>query len=246
MKFNLKDIKELADDFKLRFDLGGNNLPPIGIPFLDNRIEEMRNPEGHVASYYTFFYSLAQRYKPKAIVELGAWQGTSAACFAAGNPDSLVITIDHHTDPGDHENRLKTIEATREFENLRYIQGWTCNQLYEEEKDKHQLKGENAYPQVLECLGGQKIDILFIDSWHRYDQAQKDWDAYRPLLNSPALVICDDIHQGSPEGGIYNMVEGFWDKLNYDKFLNATLHDTIGGSYYPMGFLEYINERDIN
>ncbi len=230
MKFNLKGIEKFAKAHK----------PFIPVSdFLDDRIEEMRNPDGHVAYYYTFFMELSHLLEPKIVVELGSWQGTSASCFAATLPDGLVITIDHHTDPGDEENRLKTIECTKEFENLRYIQGWTCTQLYEEEKDRHQLKGENAYPKVLEILNGRKIDILFIDSWHHFEQAQKDWDAYSPLLNSPALVICDDIHQGSPEGGIFNMLEGFWDKLNYEKFLNITLHDTVGGSHYPMGFLKY-------
>ena len=224
MKFNLKEIKKMAESHE--GELTRNT-------FLDSRIEGMRNPTGHVAAYYAFFHLLAQRYKPSVIVELGAWQGTSASCFAAGCPDSLVITIDHHTDPGDQENKLKTIECTREFENLRYIQGWTCTQLYEEEKDKHSLAGQNAYPKVLECLGGQKIDILFIDSWHRYDQAKKDWEAYKPLLNSPALVICDDILEGTVGSGIENMVK-FWYELEGENFLNGGLH-----AGYPMGFLKY-------
>jgi len=98
----------------------------------------------------------------------GSWQGTSAAHFAGGNPDTLVITVDHHTDPGDDLNRIKTVEAANQFPNMKYCKGWTCNEIYEEEKDSHSIKGENAYPKVLKELDGRKIDVVFIDSWHGY------------------------------------------------------------------------------
>jgi len=113
MEFNLKEIEKWAKEFKPL---------PTKIGFLDNRIEEMRNPEGYVADYYNFFYTLARDLEPKVIVELGSWQGTSAACFSLGSPESLVITIDHHTDPGDTLNKQKTHEACNASPGLMYIQ----------------------------------------------------------------------------------------------------------------------------
>jgi len=85
---------------------------------------------------------------------------------------------------------------------------------------------------MLDILDGRKIDLLFIDSWHRYDQAMKDWNAYKPLLNEGALVICDDILEGTKGSGIEDMVK-FWDEMEGEKFLNSNLH-----SGYPMGFLK--------
>jgi predicted O-methyltransferase YrrM len=218
----IKDIEQMAESHVAK---------KTGVQFIDTRVEEMRNPQGSVADYYSFFFELTKKYKPEVVVELGAWQGTSAACFAAGNPDGTVITVDHHTDPGDQENKQKTLQAQERFKNLTYCQGWTCDQLYEEEKDKHSIKGENAFTKVKKALNGRKIDVLFIDSWHEYTQAVKDWEAYKPLLNSPCLVICDDILQGNPGDGIDNMVK-FWEELKGEKYLNHSLHKG-----FPQGYL---------
>jgi predicted O-methyltransferase YrrM len=205
---------------------------PLGIPFLDNRVEAMRNPFGHVADYYRFFYHLTKMLKPAVIVELGSWQGTSAAHFAAGCSDSKVITVDHHTDPGDEGNKIMTQHAANKFDNMVYLQGWTCDEIYKEEKDIHATKGENAFPKVVKELDGAKIDLLFIDSWHVYHQAVRDWEAYKPLLNDDALVIVDDVLKGTP-GSAIDGIRQFWDELKGEKHLEGSLH---GG--YPMGFLK--------
>jgi predicted O-methyltransferase YrrM len=216
-------IKKLINSF----DRG-----PLGIPFLDNRIEEMRNPQGHVADYYRFFYYLAKMLKPAVIVELGSWQGTSAAHFAAGSPSTKVITVDHHTDPGDQVHKAKTEAAAKEYDNLIYCQGWTCTEIYEEEKDSHAEKGENAFPKVMAALAGQKIDILFIDSWHVFKQAVRDWNAYKPYLAPGALVIVDDVLAGTV-GSTIEGIDRFWNSLKGTKHLEGGLH-----AGYPMGFLK--------
>lgn len=208
-------IKKLLKDFKDE---------PTGIKFLEDRY----NPN---SKYYRFFYQLVKKFKPNIIVELGSWQGTSAAYFAAGNPDTKVITVDHHTDPGDDINRLMTVEACKKFPNMKYCKGWTCNDIYEEEKNAHSIKGENAFPKVIKELNGEKIDVLFIDSWHVYHQAVRDWEAYKPLLNNGALVIVDDVLKGTP-GSAIDGIEQFWNELKGTKHLEGGLH-----AGYPIGFL---------
>lgn len=234
MDFQLKDVAAMAQEFKSYIDDGKRIEPaPTGVSFLDQRFDKMRDPDGNVAPYYRFFYALAKKYKPKTVVELGGWQGTSAAHFAAGCPESLVITIDHHTDPGDDLNIAKMIQALSQFPNLTYCQGWTCDEIYNEEKGEHALgEGQNAFPKVVKELDGKGIDILFIDSWHEYNQAKRDWEAYKPLLASPALVICDDIYKGNPGEGIDNMVK-FWDEMPGEKVLDGQIHPG-----YPMGLVK--------
>jgi len=235
MEFNLKDIEKMARYYK-RYTRDGKVIEPCGsgIEFIETRINDMRNPDGNVAPYYWFFEAFARRYKPEVVVELGGWRGTAAACFAAGNPDGIVITIDHHSDPGDELNIAWMHSACKEYPNIKYCNGWTCDILYNEEKDRHHIKGENAWPKVLKELDGRKIDVLFIDSWHSYRQAKKDWYAYRPLLNSPALVIADDIYGGADANDTMKDMEKFWDEMTGEKFLNGQIH-----AGYPMGFLKY-------
>jgi hypothetical protein len=51
-----------------------------------------------------------------------------------------------------------------------------------------------------------------------------DFETYKSLLSSPALVICDDIQDGGgPESPIQGMMQ-FWGEMPEPKFLNSNLH----------------------
>jgi predicted O-methyltransferase YrrM len=208
-----------------------------GHEFLDGRYDWQKNENGAEWPYYRFFYHLSQWLQPKIVLELGTYQGTAAAHFAAGCDQTIVITIDHHTDPGDEMNQLKVLAAQDEFSNLIYYQGWSTPELSEKNKGQH-LRGDaqSAHQMVSDTLEHyqQKIDILFIDSWHCYEYATMDYEAYRPLLSSPALIICDDIQAGGgPESPIQGMMK-FWEEMPEPKFLNSNLHPGTN-----MGFVKY-------
>lgn len=214
--FTLDDIKRLIDD-PFTYD-------PIGYVFLDNRYREHIDQNGNHL-YYRLFYHLARFLQPNFTVELGGWQGTAAAHLARGWSLGTVVTIDHHTDPGDEENKDKMLGAEAQYSNLHYLQGWTNGELARREHGKHALgNAKDVYPKVASF--DKKIDILFIDSWHKYEEAILDWKLYSFLLASPSLVICDDISD-------LEMLR-FWNELPEEKFLEAAAHP---GS--PMGFLKY-------
>ncbi len=192
------------------------------VSFLDIRYEWQKNANGVEWPYYRFFYHIASMLRPKLTVELGGYQGTAAAHFAAGFNRGFVVSIDHHTDAGDEENQGRMIAATMAFNNIDYFQGWTTDSLAEENKGKHALgNAGSVYKEILHYVEYQgKIDILFIDSWHTYEHAMADWEAYKPLMNSPALVICDDVE----DKGIIVGMEKFWEEIPEPKFLNSNLH----------------------
>lgn len=197
---------------------------PLGDNFLDTRYEWQKTANGVEWPYYRFFYRITQILEPRLVVELGGWRGTAAAHFAAGYHSEMaqVITIDHHTDEGDQYNQLEMKQVCERYKNITYVQGWTNPEAADRERGHHSLGDAPCALPVVEQAG--KIDILFIDSWHNYENAMLDWMYYRPLLNSPALVICDDIQAGgdkySPISGMYD----FWQELPEPKFLNANLH----------------------
>ncbi len=95
--FNLNDLYHLIhnpDTYNL-----------TGDPFLDDRYNEHIDQGGNHL-YYRLFYHLVRFLEPSLVVELGGWQGTAAAHFASGQGGrTTVVTIDHHTDPGDEENK---------------------------------------------------------------------------------------------------------------------------------------------
>lgn len=210
MNFSLHDVHRIASTY--------DPDQPTGDPFLDARYRTQIEKFGHPTAYWRLFYHLMRELKPAFSVELGAWQATNAAHIAAGYEFGDVVTIDHHGDPGDEENKALAVEAADHYPNLHYIQGWTWD--------------------VVEEVGswGMTIDVLFIDSWHHYDKAMRDWDAYRPLLSSPALVVCDDILNCDPT--LYRMEE-FWAEVSRGReaFLASGIEIHHG---YPMGFMRYV------
>lgn len=233
--FDIEILEQMAKRF---------NPLPTNDTFLDQRYEWQKNDNGVEWPYYRFFYHLSKMLQPNIVLELGTYQGTAAAHFAAGCQGSVIITVDHHTDPGDNDNQLKVLEAQDFFRNLIYYQGWTTPNLAALQKGKHQLGNVGSvYQNIENCtlLLLQGIDILFIDSWHCYKYAKADFEMYRPLLSSPALVICDDIQDGGgPESPIQGMMQ-FWDEMPEPKFLNSNLHPgkTESGKKKYMGFLKY-------
>ena len=208
MNFDLLDVKNLIDTF--------DPEQPTGDPFLDARYENHRAIFGHGQPYWRAFYHLCTLLKPAFSVELGAWQATNAAHMASGYEYGDVVTIDHHSDPGDEENRELAREAARHYQNLHYVRGWTWD----------------VQEDVLQWAMG--IDILFIDSWHHYDKAVRDWDTYRPLLSSPALVVGDDLVNCEPT--LHRMVE-FWEEISlpYESFV--TERPNPGNR---MGFMRFV------
>lgn len=211
-----KKIKSLNDFENLIDNLTKDAIinPLTGDEFIDSRLKEYGQQANVIHPYYSFFYKLAKKLEPKTVVELGAWQGTSACCFAAGYLESKVITIDHHGDPGDLLNEQKCLEAINKYQNLTYLKSWTWD----------------ALPTIKGII--ESIDILFIDSWHDYEHAMRDYLDYSPLLSEEALLICDDIIGGY--GPVISGMLDFWNELPEPKFLNNELH--VG---YPMGFVKW-------
>lgn len=218
--FDIKILEQMAINF---------DPLPTDDEFLDKSYEWQKNINGVEWPYYRFFYSLSEFLQPSVILELGTYQATASAHFAAPliETEAIVLTVDHHTDLGDDDNQLKVLAAQDLYPNLIYHRGWTTPRIAIENRGKHALGNVgDVYETIVNhtIFYGKKIDILFIDSWHCYEYAMEDWKVYGPLMSSPGLVICDDIQEGGgPESPIQGMMQ-FWDELPEPKFLNNNIH----------------------
>lgn len=202
--FTLSDIQKLV--FESLKEV------PTGNAWLDARYDEQVAIIGHTNPYYRLFYRIAQALKPEFVVELGSWRGDASAHFAVGNPEADVIAIDIHRD-NDVAGMAKLQEAVNTLPNMTWLQMWSWDAV-----------------EIIKAVD-KPISILFIDAWHDYQYAKREWDLYSPLLASPSLVICDDITAGFNFDGMIK----FWDELPGEKFLNNEVHR--GG--VPMGFVRY-------
>jgi predicted O-methyltransferase YrrM len=206
MEFDLADVLALADNCA---------FGPTGDPFLDARWDAHVAQFGHGVPYWRFFHQLCQALEPGLAVELGAWQATCAAHMAAGGA-ATVATIDHHSDPGDDVNERLSLEAAQRYAGLFYLKGWTWDRV----DDVRAL--------------GKPIDLLFIDSWHQYDYARRDWETYAPLLATPALVACDDLIVG--DFATIAGMQRFWSEISggRERFVSRRIHPG-----FPVGFFKW-------
>lgn len=205
MKFSLDEVQAIVES---------GNETPTGDPFLDTRYEAHRAKFGHPNLYWRTFYRLCEFLHPSFCVELGAWQGTCAAHMAPHS--GIVATIDHHTDPGDDENRRLTLEVSSRYSQVLYLQGWTWDKVHE----------------VREL--GIPIDLLFVDSWHQYEYAILDWSLFSPLLADEALVVCDDLLP--TDGPVIAGMQKFWNEISNGRqaFVSKVPH-----AGFPMGFIQW-------
>jgi predicted O-methyltransferase YrrM len=119
------------------------------------------------APYYRFLYEYARQRRPMVILELGAGGGASSTHFAAGNPDATVISVDI--------TMAKVLPAARQH-GIIFIEGDSLAMV----------------PEVLRQLPSP-IELLFIDSLHRYDHAMAEFKAYGPSCAPGALQLFDDV-----------------------------------------------------
>jgi predicted O-methyltransferase YrrM len=139
------------------------------------------------------FYSLARNLKPKIIVEIGAFLGYSAICFAQAIEDneckdgkvySIDLFLPHTHNPlylsDDIHNPLefarKNIEKARLQHRIDFLQGNSID----------------IAPKLLSSI--QYIDILFIDGDHTYKGAINDYNAYHEKVKQGGLIIFHDIY----------------------------------------------------
>jgi predicted O-methyltransferase YrrM len=203
--FTIADIQALVTESLLE--------KPTGNDWLDNIYNEQVGIIGHTNPYYRLFYLIAQALEPKFVVELGSWRAIAASHFAVGCPDCDVVTVDIHRE--DLVAQQLCIDAMNRLPNLTYINAWSWDAV-----------------ETIKAID-KKIDVIFIDAWHDYQYAKREWDLYSPLLADTALVIADDITAAYNFDGMLQ----FWDELPGEKFLNNDIHPGV-----PLGFVKFERE----
>ena len=214
MKINWKRLQQMVPEALAE--------PSVGDAWLEARYQEDVPICGHTNPYYKFFYLVAREFKPAFSVELGTYRGNTAGHLGVGNPEGTVYTIDWHRDPGDIVHKRVAIAVGEHYPNVTYINKASWD--------------EESIRRVTEVAAVHPIDILFIDAWHWYEHAHREWDIYRPLLADEALVVCDDI-QDQP-GSTVEMVK-FWKEVSngYENFEDFKMHFAV-----LMGFVRFIRK----
>lgn len=146
--------------------------------------------------YYRFLYELSVRLRPRVVLETGTRFGCSAAQFAAGCPDTKVITVD--LDP-ECPTRIAQNPQTKQLTNILSI---ACD-------------SSKAFNLIINHA--REVDILFLDSEHTYNVVSSEYRLYCPLVKNGGLILLDDIHFNEE-------IERFWEQVPPPKIELPYLH----------------------
>jgi cephalosporin hydroxylase len=124
-----------------------------------------------------------KRRRPRVIVEIGTHRGGTLACWAAiAPPGAHIVSIDMVTESmGTREEDLARVRRTL-GPSLRLTA----------------ITGDSHAPDTLarlrDALGGEPIDVLWIDGDHSYPGVKQDFEMYGPLVGRGGLIAFHDIH----------------------------------------------------
>jgi len=162
------------------------------------------------SAYYRFLRLLAEYMHPALSVELGVGTGGGSMHLALGNPESKVIGIDG----GNHwpEALKHVVETCPNFE------FW--------QRDSVEAAG---YAEQLwsQSDNMRMVDILFIDTIHTYERVKAEFNAWKSLLSSRAIVLLDDLY--------FLGMDKAWEELPGSKVRLDVLHPESGfGAIYNL------------
>lgn len=166
------------------------------------------------SGHKNFAFDLIANVKPRSIIELGTYKGTSFFSFCQAvkelNIASSLYAID--TWQGDPHS------------------GFYKEQIYEKfiiikEKFYSELEINiirERFDEAVHHFKDSSIELLHIDGFHTYDAVKHDFNTWLPKLSPDAIVIFHDTAEKKDDFGVYK----FWEELceryqNYFSFSHS-------------------------
>jgi cephalosporin hydroxylase len=123
------------------------------------------------------FLNFAKEQKPVRICELGMFQGGNNIMLTHALPTvEQIIGVDLYI-----RNKSQLKYYAKPNQRQTFVEGST--------RSKATMK------KVTQALGGEKLDLLFIDADHSYEGAKQDFMLYRHLVRDGGIIAFHDIVQ---------------------------------------------------
>lgn len=166
-------------------------------------------------------------FMPRVVVEIGTAFNASIACWCEVAKPELAIGIDPLTLP-------KNPPQQRVFDELKNTYNLHIIQKRSEDPD--------AQFELEKILNGRKIDFLFIDGEHIYDNVHYDCYEYLKYMSNRSMIGFHDIYYSKvldkAGTGVWRVWEELKSKYDYDEL---HFHSSMG-----IGFIYYPNLRRDN
>ena len=152
--------------------------------------------------YYTWLALATRVLKPKRILELGNYHGSS--------------TIMIYSELTDKTEAFYSVDVVRDL-------AFVPKKIFSDSRMKFTF-GNDLNLSIYDESLPVNLDFLFIDTLHEYRQIRDEWKIYRNLCKPSAIVILDDI--------LLNDMPRFWAELPYPKIdLSKDCHQSGFGVF---------------
>jgi len=162
-----------------------------------------------------------KKIAPKVILEIGTAHGASLAAWAEITKPELVIALDPEDIP-------RTLDQKESFDRLA--------EEYDFKRIPYYTRDPKAHDMLRKYLAGQKVDFMFIDGAHGFDDVKHDFYSYKEYMAPTGVVGFHDIYfsEGLVDAG--SQVNWLWDRLKlryeYDEFY---YHSSMGIGFIYLG-----------
>ena len=168
----------------------------------DEEMTEYRTLEMSVSDFLAII-KLLNTYKPKTILEIGAWTGSCTCLFGlyAKKNGAKVYSIDNFNGSPGSVQHAYSKQARKQFlNNLK---------MFGVERQVKFLEGSSDSFASMD----KEFDMVFIDADHRYSQFKKDMDNYFPKVKEGGIISGHD----------YNSVD-YDERYIEEDFVNGVHH----------------------
>jgi len=200
---NIDDLVELAFNMFVNFPLrySGWNVRP-----------------GQVREEVTSLVRILAKRKPKAILEIGTYNGGTLFFFSrVSSPEALIISVDL---PGGRFGGGYTEWRDRFYKSF-------ANHAQRIRLLRENSHAPSTFAVVERALEGRRLDFLFIDGDHTYDGVKMDFEMYGKLVRKSGMIALHDIFPSPPEAGCG--VNKFWREIKERYKHNEIIHDCEQG-----------------
>lgn len=162
------------------------------------------------------FLERVERLRPKRVCEIGtAGGGTLYLLTRVAEPDAVLVYVDLSVSWFSARARARLARLEQRVVGV--------------EGDSHDPATRDR---VSDVLGGEPLDVLFIDGDHSYDGVRADFDLYAPLVRPGGIVALHDVNPDADASyAVSGDVPRFWAELKRTHRTEELIASSVADGY---------------
>ncbi|MBN1663356.1 MAG: class I SAM-dependent methyltransferase [Deltaproteobacteria bacterium] len=167
------------------------------------------------AGHKYFSYDLVRNIRPKIIVELGTYRGTSFFSFCQAVKDAC------------HDANLYAVDTWQGDEHGGFYDEDVYTDVIKiKEKYYADLKINllrKRFDEAVDEFDNHSIDLLHIDGLHTYEAVKHDFEKWLPKVKPDGIILLHDIYINKEDFGVHQ----FWEELK-GQYKTVEFHHSYG------------------